>query len=362
MNYSFTSLGRFVSCPRMWMLHQLGFKEIETVPLQFGSYVHECVDKAIKAALKGEKIEVVPLTKACLPKYRLLTPEHLSEALGILTSWYLAFDPAAYSDVVTEARTEIPIADDVTIVTKRDFRGVLKANPEVVEVIDWKTGWKNDPEPYGPQVVMYLWPTQQEYPDRCVQGYLWWMRYKREAKCLVEVDAEEGKAWALGVVNRIQEAQKLPGDMGFPATPGNACRLCGVSWACLGGFVPQELTSEEEAKDVAAFALQLDSALAICKEALKRYLKDGGHVEVGGEYWGNYPKVSWKFEDIEAFKMVLEEAGCDPWEFLSVDGYRLKRLWRTPLGQKLEAMGEKKMSGYLTHRSTPPEEAAGTPE
>lgn len=358
MNYSFTSLGQFVNCPRMWMLQRLGFKQLETIPLQFGSYVHACIDQIIKAILRGEQPEVGTVAKTLLPKYTLLDQEHQNEALQMLVNWYMAFSPMAYTDVATEIRTVIPVEKDVNVVFVRDFRGVLKSNPDMVEVIDWKTGWKNDPEPYAHQVAMYLWPTQQEYPDKMAQGYLWWTRYKREPKCLMEVEAEEGKAWALGVISRIRAAETLPADMGFPATPGKACRLCGVSWACLGGYVPQQIASDDEAREVAGFALQLDSALAVCKEALKRYLNGNGHVEVGGEFWGNYPQISWKFSDIEAFTNLLEEAGMDPFDFLAVDSYKLKKLWKTGLVPKLEAMGEKKVSSYFSHRSRPPEEAA----
>lgn len=358
MNYSFTSLGQFLNCPRQWMLAQLGFKQLETVPLQFGSLVHRAIDELIKASLRGETPEPSNVVNALLPRFSLLETEHQNEAVEILYNWRMSFSPLAYTDVATELRTVIPIEKGVNIVTVRDFKGILKANPDVIEVIDWKTGWKDDPEPYAPQVAMYLWATEQEHPDKATQGYLWWLRYKKEPKCVMDdMQAEEGKEWALAIIRRIQEAQKLPADIGFPATPGKACHLCGVSWACLGGYVPQEITSDEEAKEVAGFALQLDSALAICKEALKRYLKKSGgsHVEIGGEYWGDYPRVSWKFADIQAFKELVEEAGFDPYEFLTVDGYKLRKLWKTGLVPKLEAMGEKKVSSYFTHRSNPPE-------
>jgi hypothetical protein len=344
------------------MLYQLGFKQIPAVPLEFGSYVHEAISALIKVQVRGDKPDIEAVARSLLPRYSLLTEEHKGEAMGILENWRIAFDPTMYTNVVTEIRTVIPVGQDVNVVTKRDFRGVLKVNPEIVQVIDWKSGWKNDPEPYGPQVAMYLWPTQQEYPDRTVEGYLWWLRYKRSAKIQVDVDPEEGKAWALGIMGRIEEAKKLPAGMGFPATPGGACRLCGVSWACLGGVVPQEIASESEARDVAAFALQLDSALAICKDVMKRYVKDHGAIEVGGEYWGDFPKVSWKFEDIPAFKELLEKAGLDPWEFLAVDGFKLKKLWKIGFAAKLEAMGEKKVGTYFAHRSQPPEQAAGEAE
>jgi len=359
VNYSFTSLGRFVSCPRQWMLMQLGFKEQETTALQFGSLVHECISQTIQATLRGEKPDLSNVVNAHFPKYSLLETKHQNEALDILHNWYVAFSPLAYTDVATEVRTVITLERDTNIVMVRDFRGVLKGNPDIVEVIDWKTGWKDDPEPYAPQVAMYLWATEEEYPGKIAQGYLWWLRYKSKPKCLMDsMQAEDGKAWALSVIERIKEAEKLPADIGFPATPGKACHFCGVSWACLGGYVPQEITTEEEAKEVAGFALQLDSALAICKEALKRYLKrsGGNHVEIGGEYWGNYPRVFWKFADIEAFKNLVEEAGYDPYEFLTVDTAKLRNLLKTKLKPKLEAMGEKKVSSYFAHRSSPPDE------
>ncbi len=361
MNYSFTNLTQFVSCPRQWMLNRLGFRSLATVPLQFGRYVHECIDQVIKAILRGEQPEFPRVAEAILSRHSLLNNEHVNEAVQMLVSWYMAFNPTAYTEVATELKTVIPIEDGVNITTVRDFRGVMKSNPDMVEVIDWKTGWKNDPEPYTPQVAMYLWPTQQEYPDKMVQGYLWWTRYRKEPKCLMEVEAEDGKEWALGIVRQIKEAEKLPADMGFPATPGAACRLCGVSWACMGGYVPQNISSEEEAKEVAGFALQLDSALAICKEALKRYLK-GSTLEVGGEYWASYPKISWKFSDLEAFKKVLEEAGYDPWQFLAVDGYQMNKIRESNLRDTLTAMGERKLGSYFSHRSKPPDEIPTNPE
>ena len=359
MNYSFTSLGRFLACPRQYLLATMGFREAPTVPLQFGSLVHKAAERMVKAKLRGDTPDIEAIVKGALHKYALLEESHVSEAVDMLRTWYGAFDPTLYDEVATEVRTLIHISPEVTVVTKRDFKGVSKANPGVVHVFDWKTGWKNDPDPYTPQVAMYLWATQEEYPGKSVEGYLWWLRYKREPRTLVDVDPEEGKAWALDVIGRIREAEQQPGDMGFPATPGAACKNCGVSWACVGGTLPEELTCEEDAKDVAAFALQLDSALNLCKEALKRYLKDKRSLEVGGEYWGNYPRISWKFKDLRTFTELLESNGFDPLDYLTVDSGKMDKLLSGRLREPILEIAERKIGSYFAHRSKPPDELPG---
>lgn len=110
------------------------------------------------------------------------------------------------------------------------------------------------------------------------------------------------------------------------------------------------LSTQEEAVELANEINRMESALKKMKDELKNYVKDYGSVDTGEEVWDFYDSVSWSF-DKEGLKEVARNMaleGKDPWELLSVSKTNLNKLgWEDSY---IEQMGKKKVTQRFTSR------------
>jgi CRISPR/Cas system-associated exonuclease Cas4 (RecB family) len=335
--FSFTRLSEFETCPYMYYLRYVcGIEEPPTEALQLGKAVHG----AISRLLQGEH-DINYVVEEEVKKQELLTlDKHFSEVYGMVDNFAACFAVPPGSRLFSELFLEKPLGDHKLI----GYADLVQEMPGEVIITDFKTGWKQYEAEDTQQLALYAWMVRDKFPGKPVKARLWWLRYKRGPQVEVEVDADGAAAWAEKLIAQVEEAAAWPGDMGYSRNVGTACASCAFSGRCLGIHVP------EDPSELAGLALRLEACLERVKALLKERVSAAGPVEIGGEVWDLYPRVSWKFDDVQAVYNFL--AGCvrDPWKYLKVDTQKIAPLLKGELGEDLRALGEQFTTVYLGHK------------
>lgn len=309
--------------------------------MEFGSAVHA----AVAAGLTGQS----PETAVRQLRLKTAAAEKTEEAIDLAMRFLRRYSPQG--TYLVEQKVRGTVAGE-------EFVGRLDLVEETEKggatvITDFKTDW----EKYLPTEKMqlplyaYLFFSTLKRKPAAVHGRLWFLRFAREPVTEELITPEtmlKAVEWAEVTIEQIREALEFPGWMGFDAKPGTACKTCGYSLACL------ELADPGDITEAGALALRLERALETVKERLKRHVQEYGPLQVNDQYWGDYSYSVWKFPDVAAFMELLAEAGEDPWDYIEVNGSKLKKLLKGSLGERLKQIGEEKPRHYFTHRGKPP--------
>lgn len=341
--FSFTRLTTYQTCPRRYFYRYVQkLPEPPAKPLEFG--------KALHAVLSGVILnqgDVPELTRRAVEASELLDESDGME-IEKMAGWFQKkFSPVG--PVRSEHKLTRELLPEVEIIGYAD----LIEDGFPATITDFKTQWDRYEPVDTMQLPLYAWMAAPELGPE-IEARLWFVRYFKDPMRRALIGPEEQEravAWARGLVREIAEASELPGWAGFPERPGKPCGSCGYADRCLGVEVP------EDVQEMAGLALRLERVLDQVKLPVKDYVSVLGPVEVNGEFFGLYPKSSWRFGDIAAFFRILAKAGADPWDYIEVNPWKLKKLLSGPLGPALRAIGDEKQSSYFSHRDKPPEVA-----
>lgn len=342
--FSFTRLTTYQTCPRRYFYRYVQkVPEPPAKPLEFG--------KAMHAVLSGIILgtgQIDGLVKGAVYSSQLLD-ESDGQEIEKMAGWFQKkFSPVGF--VRSEHKLARELEPGVQMVGYADL---VEQDMMQTIITDFKTEWDRYEPTDTMQLPLYAWMAEPEL-GAYVEARLWFVRYFKDPIRQALIGPEErdrAVQWARGLVREIVEAGELPGWAGFPERPGKACAACGYADRCLGVEVP------EDVQEMAGLALRLERVLEQVKAVVKDHVSVLGPVEVNGEYFGLYPKSSWKFGDIGAFFRIVQNAGGDPWEYVEVNPWKLKKLLSGPLGPALKAIGEENQSSYFSHRDKPPEVA-----
>lgn len=341
--FSFTRLTTYQTCPRRYFYRYVReVPEPPAKPLEFGKGLHTVLSGIILGT--GQ---IDDLVKGVVAASELLDAADGDEIKKMAGWFQKRFKPAG--PVRSECKLTRELEPGVEMIGYADL--VEERFPSCIT--DFKTQWDRYEPTDTKQLPLYAWMAAPELGPE-IEARLWFTRYFKDPvrQALIGPEEQERAAeWARGLVHEIMEASDLPGWAGFPERPGKPCGACGYADRCLEVEVP------EDVREMAGLALRLERILEQVKTVVKDHVSAIGPVEVGGEYFGLYPKSSWKFRDIGAFFRIVSSAGEDPWEYVEVNPWKLKKLLGGPLGRALKAMGEEKQSSYFSHRDKPPEVA-----
>jgi hypothetical protein len=347
---SFSRLERFASCPYAFYLRYLaGLAEPPNRNLERGKLAHEL----IKAGLGGRD----PQQEAALlaSRYTTLEEKDVTDAVDMACRFLTSHRPAEgyrAEYTIEDAIDGVPFVLVLDLVEPDGDGGIT--------ITDFKTDW----QPYSPtekmQLPLYAYFAARHFQAKKVRMRLWFLRYKRNPAR--EEQATPGiiraaLAWVRDQVGRVREAEELPGAAGFPPVPGSACEICGYAYSlrCLEETLAAGQFDGDPAF-LAALAVRLERALEDIKEKMKAHIRATGQpIEVGGQYYDFYPKSTWEFPDVQRFADVLSGAGEDPWRYLKVDGWELKRLFKKKpaLEPVVKSIGEEKADTYFSRRDRP---------
>ncbi|WP_231968013.1 PD-(D/E)XK nuclease family protein [Thermanaeromonas toyohensis] len=340
--YSYTALECFQACPRRFY-----YRYVERIPeppseaVEFGSAVHAAVAAGLSGRDPEEAVRQMPL--------KVVIGEKLEEAIDLAMRFLRRYSPRGV--YLVEEKVKGVIAGEefvgrLDLVETGDTTGIIT-------ITDFKTDW----DKYMPTEKMqlplyaYLFLSMMNEKPRPVQARLWFLRHAREPvaeETLTPEHMSRAVQWAEGIIKEIRDALELPGWMGFDPVPGSWCKTCGYSFNCLDIAEPQDIV------EAGALALRLERALDVLKTRLKEHVSEHGPLQVSDQYWGDYSYSIWKFPDIQAFMELLAGAGEDPWDYIEVNGSKLKKLLKGPLGERIRQIGEEKPRHYFTHREKPP--------
>lgn len=340
--YSFSRLDMFEKCPRRHY-----FKYVESLPeppsyaAEFGKAVHAVIAGVINK--QGMPLE---LAKALVASSPLLTDDDVAEIEKMAGCFLASFNPQG--EVLTEHKLVVDLGDGQSLLGYADL---IEVGDGKITITDFKTGRT----PYDAldtrQLPLYAWMAQQEFGASQVEVQLWWLREppKRAVRKAVADDSvqQDAVGWALEMIGLIEEAEQLPGWAGFPEKPGTGCSYCPYVANCLQLAVPE---GEGSAPDVAGLVLRLESLIDSLKELLKGEVEKNGPIEVGGEVFDFHPRSVWDY-DVRAVVSYLDSIGEDPYEYLSVDGRKLKKLLSGDAGDVIRSLGKENVSKYFTHKA-----------
>ncbi|MGI9862338.1 PD-(D/E)XK nuclease family protein [Moorella naiadis] len=342
MPYSFSRLERFKTCPMSYFLHYVEkIPEPPSKPLEFGKACHIGIEAGLKGMDPAASIDQYATTKT-----KLLTPEDADEAKKLAERFLNSYTPRGKIYIEQELKGVIKGEDII------GYADLIEIDGNSMVITDFKSNWQKYSPVEKAQLPLYAWLASQQTGIKNVQIRLWFLRYVREP--VVQVAATDdvmlqGVAWTAGKIEEIREAMSYPGNMGFEPKSGSQCKYCGYAVSCLDIMAPADI------EELARTALRLERALELIKEPLKTYAAQYGYVQAGDQYYAHFPKSTWKFKNIQAFFNLLQEAGEDPWDYLEVSGFKLKKLLNGPLGDQIRAMGEERKSSYFSHHDKPPE-------
>lgn len=355
-HYSYTRLGLFEICPRAYKL-----KYVDRVPeapsdaLIIGRLVHEIIaeyDRHLLANNLETDITVLPeITRRVF--YRepnQLGSNRLPEIEAIMETFAQShiFHPAL--TVGIEEQIKIQLTPDIT------FWGVLdllEIDGTTATIVDYKTDWavRSQAEVEKDfQLQVYAWAVTKEYPQ--VDTFKARLEFVRHAVIReVEIDAAavaKTEAKLLGLIDQVEK------ECEFAPRPGAGCSWCSYIEMCpalknLNGQIICK--SQEDAVRIAGELALLEKQVADRKEALKQWCTVNGMVEANGLAWGFYPTISKSIEDPRRFAEIVSGLGDDPYNYLTVDGRKAKKLWNKPeVAAALEAISVDKSYTTFTSR------------
>lgn len=249
---------------------------------------------------------------------------------------------------------------------KHVFLGIvdlLEADGSKAIITDYKTDWQvraqGDVE-RDPQLRRYCWLISQEYPQfEEFEVRLDFVRHSIVRTVEFGLDVvKETEADLLAMVDRLAATRE------FPATPGQACAICGYTDACpalKGRLGDTTCANMDKATEIAEQILVHEKYVAELKESLKAWCGANGPVAVNGVEWAHTKCNSSGVSEVRALADALTAKGVDVWQYLNVDANSLKALLKKDPTKSLAQpfVVDKSYTMFKSRRIREEEEAAG---
>lgn len=344
MLYSYSRLKKYEDCPAWWFRsYVLNQKEPPTEALELGRAVHKTLEIILKSGVTNRydpALETVmnkaiqeALSEASLPLdaeeiHRLVYQPGVLEYLG---TWFV------------EDHFQIPL--NGAGIELQGYIDLWQYDGENPVIIDWKTNRLMYEPTDNYQLGLYALAmaekvnrVEKRWPES-IRAQLVFLRHGCQFREHVYT-REEMKAardWAVKIATEIEGKlleHALDGDPKnlFPAIPSDTCRWCPWASECLKSSEAfgeiNTVTTQAEAKALAAECIRLEEALDQMKKALRAWVETNGPVVVGNQSYELRPTTYWRF-DPEALKRAIgaiKQQGKDPLWYLTIDNYNINRL------------------------------------
>ena len=279
--YSFSGLSTTLSSSKYGCWHKFYCRYVlelpsrPGLPLIFGKACHAVIETAIKT-----KNDMHPLSQA-IASANELDEEELLECVDI---------PPVKEAIKTggsvEEYFEMELDDSPFPPVLRGYIDLnQKTNMAVI-----LTDWKSNRATYKPletyQLGLYAAYLNKKY-SLPVIGRLVFLRFNTiEEHEYTSADIKEALDWARDTAYEC-EARKQKIEMGedplivFPKQPGDACEYCDYKYYCLSKTpaIPEVITSEEEALEVAYGIMLAQENLKLHQNRLKKYVAQNGPIQ-----------------------------------------------------------------------------------
>jgi CRISPR/Cas system-associated exonuclease Cas4 (RecB family) len=337
---SYSRMKMFLACPRQYLLRTENRVQSDLPAIMvrgkfahafYERYVGECCTQDSMQCL-SEVDDIAEIT------YKDCCTEAAAKGEPILS-------PTEWADVVAKLcrpwveRTAIPV-DAVEQTESKwavdfdgnrvDFdadtafmRGVIDRidmDCEAFRIVDYKTGWGGTGDPM--QADVYAWATFLLTDTRSIS-----VVFEHTAN-----DMREMYTYTRDDFQRIDAAVRslawaIQNTVEFHPRPGVACLECPYRYCCdAKAEITEAVETEDDAKRTVEAISLLERDLKTCKEALRRYCDANGNVDHNGVTWGIWKSDGRGFHDAEAFAAACANAQIDPYQYMSVNNLKAKRL------------------------------------
>lgn len=268
--------------------------------LDGGTWAHDALCELVRVVIDDEPIDIEGIARRIVPG----RPQERADVISILANVQEElgeeeppFTPSAV--IYREERLATQIGPHV-------FDGkadLVEAYGRTCVVSDWKTHWKPESQQAfdaDEQVPRYAFLVDENNPGRFDRFVIRkrFVRYKGAVRerVLTRSDLEVVR-W--GIVDDIEEAERLVAAADFKPTPGDWCSVCSRTDVCPvlqsfkeHGFDMVAIDSDAKAKEAAGLVRVIDAHSQKLKRLLKVYLgaeHRTGRVELSGGSYGFGP-------------------------------------------------------------------------
>jgi len=363
---SVSRLQKYERCPHAWyQRYILKNKEASSDAADFGKLVHAIIAEAIQRETSEGEIEDL-LIDVMAGEIQFVQEDNIAEL-------WIQFAERK-DEIIKMVAKALSLSGNGK--TENYFCLPLPCGVEMqgyidyiddVSLIDWKTGGNVKGALSSQQIPIYKWAAAQleNRPPETYEGKYVFLGQENG----VYTDShsiDKALEWADNLCRQINdalEAYEIIGEEAFPPMPGPACKYCGFE-DCpkrkTQFTLPEEISDREEARDVAAYILQLEIQLEKAKSLMKDFCQNNGPVEVNGEWFGMFPgtpKREWdKFGLYELLKNSTDTD--EDWlKVFNVDTRAITALLKKQpeLEEKInELVKEKPGSKVFKHQQTAP--------
>ena len=338
--FSYSRLKRYSECPQSFLYkYVLEMAEPVSEPQALGKAVHAAIERYLKAQQAGTKVDMTECVAAAVAEAE--TPVSFEEALRICMNPAICENTFCYGPAKIEQRFDVPLGTtgSYTLQGTVDYAETGLADGSIY-LLDWKTNrikYSAD----SLQMRLYAGVLAEQYGSERVLAKLVFLRYQGQSSVeTAEIDApamEEARRWAFQIAQEIDvnlaALQCFENDASalFPARPCAACQTCGYAYQCTKGLElqPAQITSHQQAEELAGDVLRLEAAASAMKEALKEWVKTKQRPVClpGGEF-RFVPSSSWYFAapGLKNLCDRLAREGEDYWRYLTIGATQLKKL------------------------------------
>lgn len=348
-DYSYSRLSLFESCPAAFQMKYVKkIPEAASDALAFGGLIHKIIatysQHCLSQGLETDVTAMPGIARECFyAKPCGLSSNRFPEVLALAEQIAASHTVNPLTMVGIEEWVQAWLAGK-----KYLFRGIidrLDIQDNLAIITDYKTDWalrtQADVEADF-QLAVYAWLVSLEYPQ--VDQFTVRLDFVRHGVVReTSLDSYRVKQVADQVLGLIGQVEQTLAKGKFPPKPGHFCGWCGYSGQCpAAANIPADvrpIMTQEDALAVAAELAVLERQVAVRKEALKNWCNQAGPVEVNGLTWNFFLVESRTIEDVREFARLMQEAGQDPAQYLSVNGTKAKKIFNNPeLAEKLQGI------------------------
>ena len=338
--FSYSRLKQYSECPKSFFnKYVLEMEEPVSEALALGKAVHAALERFLQAQGRAEKVSRDECVAAAVAE--AVVPISVDEVMRLCLNPAILENTFCYGPAVIEQRFDVPLDD----AGKYALQGTIDyAETGLADGSAYLLDWKTNRIKFGAdslQLRLYAGALAQLYGAERVLAKLIFLRYQSNScveEVVIEAPAmEEARRWALETAQEIDgniaAYQFFDGDAAtlFPARPCAACQYCGYAFQCVQGMAlqPAQISSQEQAEQMAGEVLRLDTATTAMKEALKGWVKSTRRPVClpGGEF-RFVPSTSWNFgsDGLQNICARISNQGEDYWQYLSIGAAQLRKL------------------------------------
>lgn len=354
-SYSYSRLNTFLNCPAAFKAQYLDKRHFNpSPPMIVGGLLHRIFETYTqhlkKSGLKTDISAMPKITESAYYEKDLgLEASAIDEVMEISQQFAEKFIlnlDTFYGSELKLAITKDERKTEWTDWTGAFFRSIIdridKEDNRVV-ITDYKTGYSIEKDTW--QQAIYAWLVRDLFPE--CDTFTLKTHYVRlgyiDSVEITLADIAKAKKKALNTIKMIEKERV------FPPRPGNNCGSCSFLADCgqimkLEGTVPM-ISSPEKAREYAQKLIIAEYLISRVKNALKAYAKETGPIDLGTGSYGHHYSESPKLPDVAAFCEAMWAENKEPWDFLSVNMTKAKKLLKIPA---IEALVE--MKGYTTFK------------